>query len=50
MKNKSKVFDHFLTFTNLVETQHNKNVKFFVRIIVRNILIKKSQTSQIQKV
>jgi GAG-pre-integrase domain len=27
MKNKSEVFDHFLTFINLVETQYNKKVK-----------------------
>jgi transposase InsO family protein len=27
IKNKSKVFSHFLTFTNLVETQYNKKIK-----------------------
>jgi Integrase core domain len=27
MKNKSEVFSHFVTFTNLVETQYNKKIK-----------------------
>jgi transposase InsO family protein len=27
MKNKSEVFSHFLTFTNLVEIQYNKKIK-----------------------
>jgi hypothetical protein len=47
MKNKSEVFSHFQTFTNLIETQYDKKLKPLERIMEQNLLTKISQILQI---
>jgi hypothetical protein len=46
LKNKSEVFTHFQTFTNLVETQYNKKLKSLQRIMKWNLLTKISPMLQ----
>jgi hypothetical protein len=44
MKNKSEIFSHFQTFSNLVETQFNKTkLKLLELITTLNLLIKNFQ-------